>query len=146
MTYAALKAKFPNASENFLRDNASDAPRQVRGTVKRITVAHTAVDAAPQNAVAKQADTLPLVSAAQDEIGGQGRALVRPRLHVTLYRVALLDPDSKWGSCKFLIDGLRQCGLVPDDRECDIELIVTQQRVPKYEQEGTGVLIEYPKK
>lgn len=68
----------------------------------------------------------------------------RPRVHFTLYRVRLLDTDNKWSAVKFLLDSIRRSGLLPDDRECDIDLRVTQQRVPHYSAEGTGVIISYP--
>lgn len=45
---------------------------------------------------------------------------------------------------KFLLDGLRRARLISDDREQDIELVVSQQRVPAYRLEGTGITIDLP--
>lgn len=54
-----------------------------------------------------------------------------------------MDGDNKYGSVKFLLDGLRAARLIPDDREIDIELIVTQTRVRSYPMEGTAITITY---
>lgn len=67
----------------------------------------------------------------------------RPHVHIYLHRVRLLDTDNKWASCKPLLDAIRHAGLIPDDREDDIDLTVTQHRVPKYINEGTGIAITY---
>lgn len=69
----------------------------------------------------------------------------RPGVVITLFRVRLLDRDNKWASVKFLLDGICTAGLIPDDSECDIDLSVTQIRVAKFEHEGTGIIITYPK-
>jgi len=145
MTYAILKERFPHASENFLRANASDTKGQVRRVHERGAVPRIAMDADAKMSVVKQAHPLALGGSAQAEGGSQNGTPQRPRLHFTLYRVALLDPDSKYASVKFVLDALRQAGLIPDDRECDIELIVTQTRVKSYSLEGTALEITYPK-
>ena len=57
------------------------------------------------------------------------------RLRVELTRVspgnvatgALLDRDNLWGGAKVLVDALRYRGLIPDDDESSIELVVTQK-------------------
>lgn len=144
MDYAALKERFPNASEEFLRANASDSPRSVRGAVKRLTVAHTTVDARLLNPVAESLPRKALERHAPPESGSESGPKQRPQVHFTLYRVALLDPDNKWASVKFLLDAMRYAQLIPNDRECDIELIVTQQKVAHRHLEGTGVEILYP--
>lgn len=61
---------------------------------------------------------------------------------VTLFRQRFLDPDAKYASTKPLLDGLVAAGLIPNDREKDIELTVTQEKAPA-SQEGTGVVIYY---
>lgn len=45
---------------------------------------------------------------------------------------------------KFLLDALRGARLVTDDRELDIELLVSQQKVAEYRLEGTGITIDFP--
>ena len=67
----------------------------------------------------------------------------RPRVEIFLHRVKLLDTDNKWGSVKPILDALREAGLIPDDKESDIELVVTQSRVKSYDKEGTGLRITY---
>lgn len=68
----------------------------------------------------------------------------RPVVHISLHRVALFDADNKWSAVKYLLDGLRKAELIPDDRERDIQLIVDQTKVNKYNLEGTGIVITYP--
>lgn len=144
-TYEELKVRFPFASETFLRANTSNAPRQVRGNSKHISSANTTVDATLSLPVTESLSGGALVSHPQVKSGVPVRPKRRPRVEFTLYRVGLLDPDNKFSSVKFLLDALRQAKLIPNDRECDIELIVTQQKVGSYAQEGTGVEINYPK-
>ncbi|HEX2900802.1 MAG TPA: hypothetical protein VHS96_13860 [Bacteroidia bacterium] len=144
MTHAELKERFPHASEEFLRANTTDAPRSVRGAVKRITVAHTTVDAGLLHPITESVPGKTLERDAPAEIGSAVSLKQRPKIHFTLYRVALLDPDNKWASVKFLLDAMRYAGLIPNDRECDIEMIVTQQKVAHRAEEGTGVEILYP--
>lgn len=43
-----------------------------------------------------------------------------------------------------MLDSVRRAGLIPDDRERDIELIVDQHPVTSRSLEGTGVVITYP--
>lgn len=71
-------------------------------------------------------------------------APLRPRVTFTLFRVGLLDGDNKFASVKFLLDALRYAKLLRDDRELDIELVVHQQKVGRYDLEGTGITIDYP--
>lgn len=144
MTYEELKTRFPHASEEFLRANTTDAPRSVRGSVKRVTVARTTVDAGILHPVTESLPREALERHAPTESGGSHSPKQRPKVHFTLYRVALLDPDNKWASVKFLLDAMRYAGLIPNDRECDIEMIVTQQKVAHRSEEGTGVEILYP--
>lgn len=59
--------------------------------------------------------------------------------------MALLDTDNKWASVKFILDALRKAQLIPDDREKDIVLSVNQTKVKHYINEGTGIVITYPR-
>lgn len=67
-----------------------------------------------------------------------------PRVTFTLFRVQLLDLESRFASVKYLLDGLRYADLIADDREGDAELFVNQTRVRHYLEEGTAITIEYP--
>lgn len=64
------------------------------------------------------------------------RSLVR----ITSFRAALLDPDNL--CVKYLIDGLRYCRVITNDRAQDIELTVTQEKCKKSE-ERTEIEIDY---
>lgn len=75
--------------------------------------------------------------------GSQGAPLQRIRVEITLFRVNLLDTDNKWGSVKPLLDCIREAGLIPNDRECDIALNVTQVQVGSFRKEGTGIRLVY---
>jgi hypothetical protein len=78
--------------------------------------------------------------------GGEGKAqgTGRVALSFTLRRVRLLDPCAKYGSCKALIDGLRYAGLIHNDREEDITLEVSQEKVRHFKEEETIIQITYP--
>lgn len=76
--------------------------------------------------------------------GGPAGPISKPRITFTLFRVQLLDLESKSASVKYLLDGLRYAELIPDDREKDAELFVFQVRVDAYLKEGTAITIEYP--
>lgn len=65
------------------------------------------------------------------------RTLVR----IVSFRSVLLDPDNL--CVKGLVDGLRYCRIIPDDREADIELSVSQRKCRK-EEERTEVEVIYP--
>lgn len=83
-----------------------------------------------------------LVQAPQDE--GRSKTVSSPRYRVSflLKRVSLLDGDNKYGAVKYVLDALRYEGLIPDDKESDIDLNVKQLRVPHYIEEGTEISIE----
>jgi hypothetical protein len=55
----------------------------------------------------------------------------------------LQDRDNHTASVKDLLDGLRHAGLIPDDREEDIQLEVEQEKVGTAAEEGTRVEISY---
>lgn len=75
---------------------------------------------------------------------GEAQVPGLPIVRITHRRVRLLDAESKYAACKDLIDGLRYAGLLSDDREEDITLEVTQERVKHFRDEETVVIIEYP--
>lgn len=120
MTRRELQARYPNASESFLRANAD--PETV-GVVPH-TVAKSAVR-----------------KSAQIENESKERSPVGPRLRVTItsYRCRLLDPDNLCP--KFLIDALRYKQLIPDDSPGHIILEVRQEKVASQDREGTLIEI-----
>lgn len=67
-----------------------------------------------------------------------------PHVRFGLRRIQLLDVDAKWASVKDLLDGLQIAGLIRGDREGEITLEVTQERVTKKAEEGTIIDIENP--
>lgn len=103
-----------------------------------------ALAAALPHTESQQEFGLALGEAAKPQGGSPASFDRRPRVAITLYRVRLLDRDNKWASVKFLLDAICAAGLVPNDRECDIDLSVTQIRAAKFAHEGTGIIITYP--
>lgn len=77
------------------------------------------------------------------ETGSTSAIARRPCVHISLFRVKLLDRDNKWGAVKYLLDALSKSQLIEDDSEQDIDLRVTQHRVDSFNKEGTGVAITY---
>lgn len=56
-------------------------------------------------------------------------------------RVHLLDGDAIAGSGKDLLDGLQDAGLIPGDRENEIDFEAIQQKVGKRREEGTWIYV-----
>ena len=113
MTYAQLRAKFPHASESFLRANSTggveEDPKPQR------TVQHEPVE--PKT--------------------GAGEHSKRFVVRITACRQRLLDPDNLCP--KYFIDGLRYAGLIPDDTPDQIELEVRQEKVTLQSDECTVI-------
>lgn len=96
--------------------------------------------------------TLPHAIIERDQAPTLGRTTSRAtpcvgRTHVRFvgYRVRPLDPDNHAGGCKDLLDGLRHAGLIPGDEPWRITFETEQVRVHHHEQEGTEIVIVYPK-
>lgn len=143
--------RFPNASKDFLILNGieSGPEGQVRARPGYLAGAPGLMVAGLPRPKPQRHEPKPLGKAASDEGRGLPRAPVRPVarrpiVEFTLFRCRKLDGESKWAAVKFALDGLRYAGLIADDRECDIVLIVTQERVGHRHLEGTGVVITYP--
>lgn len=79
------------------------------------------------------------------EGGAQRKKESSRRPHVRIIRVStrLLDKDNLYGSVKPLLDQLCASGLIPGDREDQIELDVTQQKVKHRTETGTQIEITY---
>lgn len=73
------------------------------------------------------------------EDGGKEEGNKRITVCITRASTRLLDKDNLYGSAKWICDGLRYLGLIPDDDPESIDLIVKQVKVQK---EKVGTLIE----
>lgn len=87
----------------------------------------------PQSAVAQP----PVQHEPMAEEKGKACDTGRVQVRVTSYRNRLLDPDNLCP--KYFIDCLRYAEIIPNDREADIKLEVTQQ---KAKEERTEITIE----
>jgi hypothetical protein len=117
VTREQLKAKYPNASESFLKANCdlvgSASPRpKPEPPVRHEPVAEKAREA-----------------------GDTSRFHVR----VVSFRRKLCDPDNLCP--KYFIDCLRYAEIIPDDRPQDITLEVRQEKVKRKEDERTDIEI-----
>lgn len=74
---------------------------------------------------------------------GKAQGAGCPTVVFTLHRVQLLDVDAKFGSVKDLLDGLQYAGLIPGDKEGQIDLKVEQVKVKHRKEEQTVVEILY---
>lgn len=121
MTADQLRERFPNASEQFIRANASDyAVRAVSHPKSKHLKAPALGATAPRTAPSVQ------------------RAVVR----FVGFRVRPLDPDNFAGSVKDLLDGLRHAALISGDEPWRIRLETEQVKVPSFKNERTEIVIE----
>jgi len=74
------------------------------------------------------------------QAGGPGRI----KLQITIYRKRTLDADNLAGGCKYLVDGLRYAGIIPDDAPEQISFQVEQEKVKEKSQEKTVIELTYP--
>lgn len=116
MTRHETLRRFPNASEAFIRANTTDG---------------AAPSPQPEPAVCNE----PVA-----EKAGKGKDAGRVVLRVVSFRRRLLDPDNLCP--KYFVDCVRYSGLIADDREQDIRLEVSQQKVSRKEDERTEITIE----
>lgn len=63
-------------------------------------------------------------------------------IRITGFRKRILDPDNFSGGCKYVIDGLRYAGLIPDDTPEAIILETGQVKVKEAGDERTEIVIE----
>lgn len=71
----------------------------------------------------------------------EARSPKRYQVGIERCGIRLLDKDNLYGSAKYVCDGLRHYGLIPDDDPDSIDLQVTQKKVPR-DQVATVVTIE----
>ena len=115
MTRDAIKAKFPRASEAFIKVN--------------IDCGETSCS------IAKPIVCDESVAAEEGETGYAGRV----RVCVVSYRRRLTDPDNL--TPKYFLDCLRDSKLIRDDSAKQIELFVSQEKVKAKSDEGTAISI-----
>ncbi len=114
----ALKRMFPKASRSFFEANA-----------------HGVSDSKPQRDPVQ-----PLDSGAPRKKESAQRTVVR----IVRYGCRLLDRDNLQGGAKPCVDCLKEAGLIVDDTEAEIDLIVTQERVFNKDQQRTEIEITWP--
>lgn len=139
---ATLKALFPNASADFLAENATlGYPKKTPATgisAQKNHDHHT--DPRLPNSIPQSNAPSALGTVAERKAQGDGRAIVR----FTGYRVRPLDPDNFAGSVKDLLDGLRHAGYVSGDEPWKIILQTDQVKVKSYKEERTVIEIIIP--
>ena len=81
------------------------------------------------------------VCVGEDEKGGAGRIEVC----ITRFGTRLLDADNLAGGCKYIIDGLRYTGVIPEDNPAAIILKIRQEKAKKGER-GTLIEVFYPER
>jgi len=97
------------------------------------------------NPVSKQAVPPALVRSDQGAQGSASGGTARPHVSIVLYRCGTqLDTDQKYASVKWILDALVECGQLPGDKEGDITLEVSQERVAHRKEEKTVVEITTP--
>ncbi len=94
----------------------------------------------PSDSIAQQALQYESLGAQEGEGGHAARCAVR----IKSFRTRLLDPDNLIGGTKYFVDSLRYAGLIHDDREADITLSVSQEKVSHKKEEQTEIQITYP--
>ena len=85
----------------------------------------------------------PLEQSPQVKTHSTTQCTQRIRVLFSCFRTKLLDTDNKFGSVKYALDALRYAGLIEDDKESDIELVVNQYKCKKTEECTTIDLIYY---
>jgi len=74
---------------------------------------------------------------------GKTEGHARPLVRIIMHRVRLLDKENAYGATKALTDCLCKVGLLPGDAENQIDLQVTQEKVPHRVEQRTEVTITY---
>lgn len=68
----------------------------------------------------------------------------RPIVRFIFYRTRLLDCDARAHGCKDLLDGLVEAGILPGDREDQIDFDARQKKVHYKKDERTEIEITLP--
>lgn len=126
MTREELLSRFPHATEQFLRLNASDAVR--------------CLPAAPRGeapAPIVERHLRPRSLATREAKAGDPRKFF---IRVTSYRCRLLDEDNL--AEKYHVDCCRYAGLLPGDDPAQARIVTTQEKVGSKAEERTEIVIE----
>ncbi len=127
---------FPRASRSFIEANTE---KHVQVNVERMQpYGETINNRKPQDPKLKPTLCNEPVGATEGKASHASRRAVR----ITSFRVRLTDPDNLCP--KYFIDALRYAGAIPDDRQEDIELTTTQEKVKTFSEERTLIEIEFP--
>lgn len=142
MTPYEFQALLKSASKDFHRLNEGSTrkvPVSVKPKAKKSKPKTTKLcTTIPQSDLRQPLEQSPQVEALSPISGAQ-----RIRVIFTCFRSSLLDTDNKFGSVKYSLDALRYAGLINDDRESDIMLVVNQYKCKRDEQATTIDLIYY---
>lgn len=137
---AEYVAKSKSASFRRLNTNLSSVSSKLVTPTVQLKYAYSLpaspdpkVGRASPGSLAQQAVRHGTLGEGEGKKGYSGRVLVR----VTSYRRRLLDPDNLIP--KYFLDCFRYAGVLRDDRADEIELISTQSKVRKKEDERTEI-------
>ena len=122
MTRRELQARFPYASEAFLRRTADDGPVAVADSVAPDPVAQSNRD---DEHLAEDAG----------EVAYQGRCLVR----ITSFRLRLCDERNLYD--KHFVDALKEAGAFIDDSPKYVQVEVDQVQVQFAHEERTSIVL-----
>lgn len=143
-----LKRLLPQASASTIAANSADFGSGVPEEAPRLAPESFSTQKQPDDHHPEtqiQDAKSPQSTASLDaDRAGEAPGTGRPAVCFTLRRVRLLDTDAKHGSCKDLLDGLQYAGLIRGDREDQITLEVTQEKVAHRKDEETVIKIQYP--
>ena len=141
MTPYEFQALLKAASKDFHRLN-SGTTKEVPTDSKPKAKKNKSMVKRLRTTITKPDIRKPLEQSPQTETLSPASTARRIRVKFTCWRKRLLDTDNKFGSIKYSLDALRYAGLLKDDRECDIELIVEQIKSTN-DREGTSIDLEY---
>lgn len=120
MTREQLLARFPRASETFLKANADDSPL------------HTSIEKRPEKP--------PLVGVLPGAPPGVPGPAKRHLLRCRIFSCRPLDASNY--ELKYLEDGLVEAGLLPGDAWDQVEIHVRSEKVHRKADERTEITIE----
>lgn len=115
-------------------------PNEIRQRFPFASEACIALNASLQSAQPQHDAPKPLAKVA----GRKEKSVARIALRYRIYRIRLQDPDNAAAGTKAITDGLRRCGLIPNDSPEEISLTVEQQKVKTKSEQRTEIEIAYP--
>jgi Holliday junction resolvase RusA-like endonuclease len=142
MTNYELQALLKAASKDFRRANKG-ITAEISNDNKLKTKKNKFKVGRIRTAIPKSDLRQPLEQSPQVETHSTTQCSQRIRVLFSCFRTKLLDTDNKFGSVKYALDALRYAGLIKDDKESDIELVVNQYKCKKTEECTAIDLIYY---